>query len=142
MSGWRRWLRFNGVGLAGIAVQLATLAALAEGLSVDYRLATALAVAAAVAHNFAWHRHWTWADRAPQSSSLMLFVKFASANGLVSLVGNMALMAVLVGAAGLPVVPANVIAIVLCGLVNYWFADTLVFRPAASAAPPQAGRDR
>lgn len=141
MSGWRRWWRFNGIGLAGIGVQLATLAALVEWLAVDYRMATALAVATAVAHNFAWHRRWTWADRAPRSSSLVLFLKFASANGLVSLVGNMALMTMLVGAAGVSVVPANVISIVVCGLVNYWFADSFVFSPAAPGEPPRAVRD-
>jgi putative flippase GtrA len=52
-----------------------------------------------------------------------------AANGLVSIGGNLAAMAVLVGGAHVPVVPANVAAIALCGLANFWLADRLVFGP-------------
>jgi len=55
-DGWRtaihHWLKFNAVGAIGIGVQLATLAALAGGLRLNYLLATGLAVEAAVLHNF------------------------------------------------------------------------------------------
>ena len=46
------WLLFDVGVLAGVGVQLLTLGALADGLGLDYRLATALAVLAAVLHNF------------------------------------------------------------------------------------------
>lgn len=130
VTGWQRWWRFNGVGIAGIAVQLGTLSLLVDGLSIGFRLATPIAVATAVAHNFAWHSRWTWGDRAADVSPLSLFVRFAAGNGLVSLAGNTALMELLVGAAGVPVMPANAVAIAACGLLNYWWADRLVFKPA------------
>lgn len=133
--GWRRWWRFNGVGLAGIGVQFAVLGVLADRLGVDYRLATAVAVASAVVHNFAWHRGWTWADRVAGRSSLVLLGRFALANGVTSLAGNLAIMWLLVGRAGMPVVPANAIAITLCGLANYWAADRLVFGARNSERP-------
>jgi putative flippase GtrA len=51
-SGWIRWVKFNAVGGIGILVQLGTLTLLRSGLGVNYLLATALAVEAAVLHNF------------------------------------------------------------------------------------------
>ena len=62
---WRTFARFNVVGGLGIAVQLATLAVLVEGLGVEYLPATFAAVGAAITHNFVWHQRWTWRDRAP-----------------------------------------------------------------------------
>jgi len=47
-----RWLKFNAVGALGVGVQLGTLAALTNGVGLDYLAATALAVEAAVLHNF------------------------------------------------------------------------------------------
>ena len=58
-----RWLKFNLVGGFGIVVQLAALLGLKSGLHLGYLPATALAVEAAVIHNFFWHERYTWADR-------------------------------------------------------------------------------
>lgn len=122
-----RFLRFNGVGVAGFALQLGLLAALLFA-GVHYLVATALAVEAAVLHNFAWHERWTWRDRpATGRSRLARLWRFHALNGLVSLVGNVALMRVLVGAFGMPALPANLIAVLACSLVNYLASDRLVF---------------
>ena len=53
MNQWARFARFNAVGTAGIAVQLATLWLLADVAHVHYLFATPAAVGAAVLHNFA-----------------------------------------------------------------------------------------
>jgi len=45
---WIHWLKFNAVGGMGIGVQLMVLTALKSGLHIDYLLATALAVEAAI----------------------------------------------------------------------------------------------
>jgi len=94
-----RWLKFNAVGAAGIVVQLALLALLAKGLGVNYLLATALAVEAAVIHNFFWHQRFTWADRASSGTreSLGRFLRFNLTNGGLSILGNLVLMRLLVG---------------------------------------------
>lgn len=122
-------LRFAIVGALGVAVQLAVLHVLGTLLGVPYLIATAIAVASAVAHNFVWHRRWTWRDR-PEGGIVSTFARFALANGLVSIVGNMLAMALLVGVIQLPVVAANVIAIAACGVANFALADTVVFRPS------------
>ena len=58
-----RWAKFNGVGLAGVAVQLTVLAALLAVTDLPLGVATALAVEATLLHNFVWHQQVTWRDR-------------------------------------------------------------------------------
>jgi putative flippase GtrA len=127
---WRttavRWLKFNAVGGIGIVVQLAVLAVLKTGLKLDYLPATALAVEAAVIHNFLWHERFTWADRLSESSWAR-FAKFNLTTGLFSIVGNLLLMKALVGWAGVNYMVANGITIAACSLVNFVVSDRVVF---------------
>ncbi len=58
-----RWCKFNLVGVIGILVQFAALFFLKSVMHCNYLAATALAVEAAVVHNFVWHERYTWADR-------------------------------------------------------------------------------
>ena len=135
-----RFLRFNGVGVIGFALQLGVLSLLLF-LGVHYLVATAVAVEAAVLHNFFWHERWTWRDRPIAGRGrLGRLVRFHALNGLVSLVGNIVLMRVFVGTFGVPPIPANIAAVVACSLVNYFGSDRIVFRtrsgsPSAASAP-------
>jgi putative flippase GtrA len=124
-----RWLKFNLVGGIGVAVQLAALGVFRSWLGLDYLVATGFAVEIAVIHNFLWHERFTWLDRRAVGSrqSLARFVKFNLSNGAVSLAGNLLLMRALVGAFGFNYVAANVVAIVLCSLVNFLLGDRFVF---------------
>jgi putative flippase GtrA len=79
-----RWLKFNAVGAIGIVVQLAAPAILRSALHLNYLLATALAVEAAVIHNFLWHERFTWPGR-EKSSSLSRFAKFNLTTGALSI---------------------------------------------------------
>jgi putative flippase GtrA len=126
----RRWLRFNFVGALGIGVQLAALALLTSGFGVNYLVATAIAVETAVLHNFVWHERFTWADRggAGVRAVAMRLVRFHAGNGLVSLVGNLALMRLLVGVFGVPALVANLMAIAACSLLNFALGEWVVFR--------------
>lgn len=123
-----RFLRFGSVGALGVGVQLATATALVHGADVHYAVAAPLAVGAAVVHNFLWHRRWTWAERRLPETAWVDFWRFAGANGLVSVVGNLVVTAALVDGFGLPVVVANAVAIACCSLANFRFADLWVFR--------------
>ena len=124
-----RWLKFNAVGLLGVGVQLATLAALVSGLAIDYLPATALAVESAILHNFLWHERFTWADRTQAAASgwVRRFWYFHAANGAISLGGNLLLMPILVQALHLPVLPANLASIAVCSLANFAASEELVF---------------
>jgi putative flippase GtrA len=140
-----RWLKFNLVGGFGIAVQLAVLLALKSGLHLNYLLATALAVEAAVVHNFLWHERYTWADRVQRSwrRSLPRLLRFNFAAGAVSILGNLALMKLMVGLGHLNYLIANSVAITVCSLLNFTVSEEWVFEGEAKndhatlAAPPK-----
>lgn len=128
-----RWLKFNLVGGMGIAVQFAALFLLKSILHFNYLTATAIAVEAAVLHNFVWHEQFTWADRTSSDQaaswrrSLPRLVRFNLTNGAVSILGNLALMKVMVGLAHMNYLLANAIAIALCSLANFLVSETWVF---------------
>ena len=122
-----RWLKFNAVGAGGIVVQLVTLAVLKSALKMDYLFATALAVEAAVVHNYFWHERFTWADRT-DANSWLRFVKFNLTTGIFSIVGNVLLMRAFVGTAHLNYFCANILTITACSIVNFLVSDRFVFQ--------------
>jgi len=117
-----RWLRFNAVGMIGAALQVAVLSLLVK-LGAHYLVATAIAVEAAILHNYAWHRRWTWAGR-PSDGRLG---RFHAANGLVSIISNVVWMRVFTGTFVIAPAPANVMAIALTSLLNFALSDRWVF---------------
>jgi len=124
-----RWLKFNLVGLIGIGVQLVALAFFRSVLHLDYLIGTALAVEAAVVHNFLWHERFTWLDRRTErtAESMTRLAKFNVSNGIVSLAGNLAVMRALVGGLGMNYVIANLIAVAVCSVINFLLSDRFVF---------------
>ena len=124
-----RWMKFNAVGGIGIGVQLAVLLYLKNGFHLSNLWATALAVEAAVVHNFLWHERFTWAHRVHGTwrQSLLRFLRFNFTTGAVSILGNVALMKLLVEAAHLNYLMANAITIPACSVVNFVVSDRLVF---------------
>jgi putative flippase GtrA len=122
-----RWMRFNLVGAMGMAVQLGALALFSRTDGGHYLAASAAVVELAVLHNFVWHLHVTWPDRRGGSGVFGQLLRFHLANGAVSLLGNLALMRLLVGGAHLPVLIANGIAIVCCSVVNFGLGHTWAF---------------
>jgi putative flippase GtrA len=114
----RRWGVFNAVGVLGFVLQLGVLFALKRRLSMNYLAATALAVEAAVLHNFLWHEHVTWADViAPFGNGVWsrLF-RFHVVNGLISIVGNLGFTWALAASVG------------TCSLLNFFVSNRFVFR--------------
>jgi putative flippase GtrA len=124
-----RWLKFNLVGGIGITVQFAALFVLKGILHFNYLAATAVAVEAAVVHNFVWHEQFTWSDRVQASwrRSLPRFARFNLTTGAVSILGNLALMKVMVGYGGMNYLLANALAIISCSLANFLVSEQWVF---------------
>jgi len=122
-----RWARFNAVGIMGAALQVAALSLLVT-LGMHYLVATALAVEAAVLHNYVWHRRWTWVGR-PLEGALW---RFHLANGLVSITSNLALMRLFTGHFGVPATRANVLAIAITSVVNFTLGERWVFSQRSS----------
>ena len=121
-----RLMKFSAVGATGILVQTVMLAFFLRVVGLHYLAATALAVEFSVLHNFIGHRRWTWADRA-ESSALLTLVRFNLTSGAMSLGGNLALMFILVGKAGLNAFAANIATIAVCSLINFAISDRIVF---------------
>jgi len=138
-----RYARFNLVGAMGMAVQLAALALLNRWTRGHYLFASAVAIELTLLHNFVWHLHFTWRDRRHDSSRLRQFVRFHLSNGLVSLVGNLTLMRLLVQHAHLPVLAANLFAILCCSVLNFCLGNLWAFAAphhSKSARAPVAPR--
>jgi putative flippase GtrA len=89
-----------------------------------------------VLHNFAWHQRYTWADRQAEDLKAVMgrLARFHLSNGTVSSVGNVLLMRWMVGGFRISVTIANLIAILVCSLVNFLLGDRFVFRGEACEA--------
>jgi putative flippase GtrA len=137
-----RAARFVWVGAGGFVVQAATLQGLVGLADLGYPLATALAVEAAILHNFLWHERWTWADRGgPQTGGHTApeprrharrwarFLRFNGLTAVVSIGGNLALMALLVGVLHAPLLVGMALSVAALSVVNFACADRFVFRP-------------
>jgi putative flippase GtrA len=131
MNGLLRWWRFNLVGAMGMVVQLGVLAVFARAAAFHYLWVSTLAVELALLHNFAWHTRYTWSDRRGSSPLRTQLLRFHLSTGLVSLLGNAVVMRWLVASVHLPVLVANVLAIVCCGLLNYCVGDAWTFAVSA-----------
>lgn len=121
-----RWLKFNAVGALGIAVQLGMLLLLTSAVSLNYLLATAIAVEAAVLQNFFWHEAFTWRDRRSRKRAERL-LKFNLTTGALSIGGNLLAMKLLVGIGGVNYMLANLISIAGCSLLNFVIAERAIF---------------
>jgi len=139
MNTFIRWGKFNLVGAMGMGVQLAALALFNRWRPGHYLVASAAALELTLLHNFVWHLRITWRDRRQDRALPGQLLRFHLSNGLVSMLGNLALMRLLVEEAGLPVLTANCIAILCCSVVNFCLGDSWTFaagRPAQSEMDP------
>jgi putative flippase GtrA len=123
-----RWYKFNIVGAMGMVVQLTALGISDRLWPGHYLLESAVAVELALLHNFVWHFNYTWRDRRDDSELFRQLLRFHFSNGLISMVGNLALMNFLVHQAHLPVLASNVVAILCCSLLNFGLGELWTFR--------------
>jgi putative flippase GtrA len=124
------WVKFNVVGVLGFALQSGALFILTRTAPrFSYLAATAVAVELAVLNNFVWHQRWTWNDRptATRKETLRRLAKFNVTTGMVSIAGNLALMNLLVGRFGLPIIGANLASVAACSILSFILSDRIAF---------------
>jgi putative flippase GtrA len=121
-----RWVRFNAVGIAGVAVQLCVLWLLVNLARMPYLAATACAVEVALLHNFVWHETWTWRGQTPDGRGRRL-LRFHLSSGLLSVTGNTLFTWCFKQSLGLPLLSANLAAIAITSLLNFAAASIWVF---------------
>jgi dolichol-phosphate mannosyltransferase len=107
-ANWIQLVRFSVVGASGYAVNLVTFALLVHALDMPYIAAATGAFLVAVSNNFLWNRRWTFDAREGHAGfqAARFLTVSSAAFGL-----NLALLALLVSAAGVAEVPAQAIAI-------------------------------
>lgn len=128
----RRWVLFYAVGAMGMVVQLSVLGILTRGLGLHFLVGTGLAVWVAILHNFLWHENWTWAERtcAGRSHRWRRLARFHLSSGIVSLTGNLFLMQLFVSYCEMGQMPACLLSIAGCSILNFYASDRLVFSVA------------
>ncbi len=124
-----RFSKFSLVGIIGAALQLTMVSLLTHYLRVCTVAAAAVAVEIAIIHNFAWHERFTWPDRGKAKiyGKAVRFGKFQATNGLLSLIGNVALAYWLAQRLQIPLVFSTGLAIAACSLANFLLADRLIY---------------
>src|ERR1700677_2672630 len=122
-----RFVKFNMVGVGGAAVQLCALWLLQHFTPISYIWAIVIAVEVAILHNFVWHEAWTWRGK-PVEDRWRRLVRFHLGNGAMSIASNVVLTYLFKEMAGLPLLAANLAAIVTAALLNFWVAHRWVFR--------------
>jgi putative flippase GtrA len=129
-----RWAKFNAVGALGFCLQVSALYVFIAAWKISSLVATALAVEAAVLHNFVWHHFLTWKERRSGDwrDSLLRLLAFNATNGSVSLAGNLLFGWLIVGPQPLAPLGANLLAIAVCSLVNFVLSDRIIFPIAKS----------
>ncbi len=132
----RRIAAFAAVGAAGFVVQLVVLTASTTAGWPDLA-ATAIAVEAAVLHNFIWYERWTWADRARRGGVGLRLARFNASVGVTSIAGNVAIVAALVRVCGISALTANAIAVGSLGAVNFLIADGWIFAAGGATTKPR-----
>jgi len=64
----------------------------------------------------------------PRTDRLTRWVSFHVSTGVVSVLGNVGVTLLVMSATGVSVVVANIVAVALMSLVNFWVSDRVVFR--------------
>lgn len=116
----------------GAVVQFGILAILTSRFGVEPLLSTAIAVEAAVIHNFAWHERWTWADRIGNAETIWSrfkrFCQFNVSTGFFSIGLNVLLTYYAMRTIGASYLIANLFAIAAASLFNFFVSELIVFR--------------
>jgi putative flippase GtrA len=120
-------MRFNLVGVMGFTLQTVTLWVLVQWAGAAAGIAVTVAVLTAVSHNFVWHELFTWRDL-PREHRLKRWLSFHVSTGVVSLLINVGVTLAVMNATGLSLLPANIVAVAIGSLVNFWINDRLIFR--------------
>jgi dolichol-phosphate mannosyltransferase len=131
-----RFLRFFSVGLTGVVVDMGVLFLLSSPNLLAWPLTRSKIVAAelAIINNFGWHDLWTFGDLARQQPGqrqrLKRFIKF-NLICLAGLVLNVVLLNIFYNLFGLNRYLANLIAISLVAVWNFWLNLKLRWRVTA-----------
>lgn len=125
-----RGMRFALVGLSGVLVNSATLWALAVGLGLPIFLASTLATEVAIISNFLLNDRWTFNSGPHRYRLLERFVRY-NLVALGGMVVTVTLLLALTMLTAIPLLAANLLAVMGAVGWNYLISSTLAWRTAA-----------
>ena len=137
MPATRRFLRFALVGLSGVLVDMAALYLLSDPRSLGLGLTRSKVIAAelAIVNNFLWNDAWTFKDLVgAQKNSMLKLRRFAKFNIIcgIGLVFNVLLLNFQFNVLRVDRYVANLIAIAIVTVWNYWLNLKLSWRGSAA----------
>ena len=115
-ANWAQLVKFGLVGASGYVVNLIVFALLTQAGDVHHIPAAVGAFCIAVSNNFLWNRHWTF--QATEGHPAHQGVRFFAVS-VLALGFNLALLELLVSAAGASEVPAQAIAVAAAMPLNF-----------------------
>lgn len=116
---WVQLFQFAVVGASGYVINLIVFALLTEGTDVQHTIAAIGAFCVAVTNNFVLNRIWTFQPQGARGDHAGFQAARFFAVSLAGLAVNLIVLNLLVGAAGLPELPAQAIAVAVATPVNF-----------------------
>ncbi|MEA5487767.1 MULTISPECIES: glycosyltransferase [Pseudanabaena] len=129
----KRFLKFGLVGFSGVFVDMAIFYLLSDASTLGWGLTRSKIIAAEVAvlNNFLWNDLWTFRDLADQQSGWRKLIKRFVKFNLICLMGiglNLLILNLLYNYFGVNKYVANLIAIAIVTIWNFWFNLKLSWR--------------
>lgn len=126
----KRFITFTFVGLSGIVVNNAVLFYAREALQVPLALASLIAIQIAIVNNFVWNRKFTWIDRPMLGWQAIRkgLIKFTLVSWVAGAL-NWVILLLLAHFFNIYYIFANLAAILVASIVNYFLNDLWTFRP-------------
>jgi dolichol-phosphate mannosyltransferase len=129
----KRFFKFGLVGFSGVFVDMAIFYLLSDASTLGWGLTRSKIIAAEVAvlNNFLWNDLWTFRDLAEQQFGLRKLIKRFVKFNLICLVGiglNLIILNLLYNYFGVNKYIANLIAIAIVTIWNFWFNLKLSWR--------------
>ena len=125
----KRFITFTFVGISGIFVNQAILFYAHESLHVPLALASLIAIQIAIINNFIWNRQFTWTDRPMKGYQAIKkgLIKFTLVSWVAGAL-NWVILLILTEYAGIYYMIANLMAILVASILNYFLNDLWTFR--------------
>ena len=129
----KRFMQFGLVGLSGVFVDMAIFYLLHDPKALGWALTRSKVIAAeiAIVNNFLWNDRWTFGDISSQQSGWQTRIKRFIKFNLVCLVGlglNVLILNILVNYFGVNAYIANLMAIAIVTIWNFWINLKLSWR--------------
>jgi dolichol-phosphate mannosyltransferase len=118
-ANWLQLFHFAVVGGSGYVVNLIVFTLLAEAAGLNHLLAAVGAFVVAVTNNFLLNRNWTFRRQGSKESHAGFQAARFFTVSVVGLAVNLAILELLVSAAGLAELPSQAIAVALATPVNF-----------------------